>query len=203
MLTLGGEVDSHAVNPRSLGCGAMDETAPEPQDPTHGDLTHGDLTPEDLADGPVVDMTPELAQRLAAAVDGPTRRTSRILQVVLVVAGAVLATLAAAADNPLLRVLALAILALVVVLCGADVARRRRTTAAIGRQERVAVRYDAGARVVRFPLAGTEHPLAAFTGVRLTDDVLVLTRKDSTRTPVPVEAIPVEQREALIEALTR
>ncbi|AKT50417.1 hypothetical protein [Arsenicicoccus sp. oral taxon 190] len=153
--------------------------------------------------GPVVTATPDLVGRLAEAVDGPTRRKARVLEVVLLVLAAAAAIAVALSGGRVGWWLALAPVVLAAVLLAADVGRRRTVTRALGRQERFAVRYDATARLVRFPLSGTEHPLDRFRRARVSGDVLVLERRDSTRTPVPADAMPAEQREALLADLSR
>ncbi|MTB72511.1 hypothetical protein ACF3NS_06035 [Arsenicicoccus cauae] len=152
--------------------------------------------------GPVVTSTPELVRRLAEAIDGPTRRKARAFEIVLVGLTVVAAVVVALSGGSISWWLALAPAILALVLVGADVGRRRRVTSALGRQERFALRYDAPARLVRFPLSGTEHPLDRFRRARVTDDgVLVLERRDNTRTPLPVDAIPADQRDSLLADL--
>lgn len=151
--------------------------------------------------GPVVTTTPDLAARLAEAVDAPTRRRARAFEVALAVLAVVAAGVVLASGGAVSWWLVVAPLALAGILLGADLGRRRGVQRAIAAQERFAVRYAPSEQVVRFPLTGTEHPLDRFRRARVTGDVLVLERKDGTRTPVPVSAIASDQREALLADL--
>ncbi|MCH8611770.1 hypothetical protein [Arsenicicoccus dermatophilus] len=153
--------------------------------------------------GPVVTVTADLVGCMAEALDGPTRRKARILEAGLVVLAVVAAVVVLITHGGIGWGAAVTPLALAAVLFLADLGRRRTLVRSLTRLDRLAVRYDAGARVVRFPLTGTEHPLDRFRRVRVVGDLLVLERKDNTRTPVPAGAIPPEQRDALVADLTR
>ncbi|WP_409484609.1 hypothetical protein [Arsenicicoccus dermatophilus] len=153
--------------------------------------------------GPVVTVTPDLVGLMAEALDGPTRRKARLLEAALVGLAAIAAVAVPVTHGAIGWGAAVTPIVLAAVLVLADLGRRRTLVRSLSRIERLAVRYDTDGRVVRFPLTGTEHPLDRFRRARLVGDLLVLERKDNTRTPVPAGAIPPEQRDALLADLTR